>query len=716
MYKENLMKRRLIITLAVASCVATFGSQQVLAIGKSEAAAVEKSFDDLKQALLKRDGQKIIAQLTPGTMEMFDGCRKLALTPDKAELSLLSQIEVIIGYQAYWRIPRQELQSMSATNLFLWATRNGIVDIHSFMSVDLDHLQRAGSRVTACVKNGDMVLTNAVVSFECIDGEWKLDFRDLILSSDALLTPVRNAMGLSKSEMAVMAIERINRQPIQMLRELLLSPNARKLVAQLRNAGPARVYESALSELAEGRQRDAEAILNMFVDIHTNDQRLIFAQAVCSRSRWSKETSTWQFNHVLEMDPTTLEGNCARYILDLDGRKRVPENMNSLHLLITRNPDNPLLLWLMAMECRDNFKLTDETTYSRSAAQCYRQMLKMWKVGPVLVHQTFANVLSEELDQQEEALKHRRIAVEMEPASWTYFGLANTLYSMKKYGEANEAYKKLVELDPHSVDHWRNWADCLYDQKLYDECIDKCKKALECDPSFFRAYNTWGNCLDSQGKYEPAKEKYRKSIALNPAYRIGYINYIRILENHGDHAEARRMQEQLDKIQPKHSGSISTNLTAAPRATFLGKLKGADLPALSAIFGKLEKGKMKRGDVTAYDAKAWHERWNISLWMHKDKNLEILIVCKCKEKQATLAQWKTALLKDFGIKADRVRLKREVNPSLGVIYEVELIGCAPEVRKVAILVKAGALLDPAGSTLEALQESAIVSSDMMIML
>jgi len=68
-----------------------------------------------------------------------------------------------------------------------------------------------------------------------------------------------------------------------------------------------------------------------------------------------------------------------------------------LRTLIQQNPNIPLLLWLMGIECQDNFKLTGKKIYAREGEKSYQTLLKQWDVGPVLLHQTYANILAEQL-------------------------------------------------------------------------------------------------------------------------------------------------------------------------------------------------------------------------------------------------------------------------------------------------------------------------------
>ncbi|OGV57619.1 MAG: hypothetical protein A2283_04285 [Lentisphaerae bacterium RIFOXYA12_FULL_48_11] len=326
------------------------------------------------------------------------------------------------------------------------------------------------------------------------------------------------------------------------------SPAVRREVTTLSKVPTEERYNAVIKKLSDGKQEEAEELLESLVRKFPEDQRLAFMQAVCSRSRWAKSRAAWQLDRVLNLNPATIEGNCARYVLEIDKRRNVAENMNGLRLLLQKNADDPFLLWIMAVVCRDNYRLTDQTTYSLEAVECYRKLLKKFDVGPVLVHQTLANVLSEELDRDEEALVHRRIAVELEPEAWTYQGLANTLSALKKYDEANKTYEKLVSMEPYDADYWFNWANSLSRQKCYSASIAKCEKVLELDKGRYDAVNRWGYCLEMRGDLNDALKKYDQAIAMNPVHAYAYNAAARVLTALNKPAEAQKYRDKLKTI------------------------------------------------------------------------------------------------------------------------------------------------------------------------
>jgi tetratricopeptide (TPR) repeat protein len=347
------------------------------------------------------------------------------------------------------------------------------------------------------------------------------------------------------------------------------------------------VYDAVTDELSSGRQGDAEDLLEVFVGIHTNDQRLAFAQAVCTRSRFSKLKAGWQFRRVLDMDPRTVEGKCARYMLDLDDRREVERSFKGLHFLAEENPNNPLLHWMIGVQCRDHYRHAHRTERSAEGAAAYKLVLELFDVGPVLVHQTYANMLSEELQRHEEALKHRRIAVKLETKPWTLQGLANTLKFLGEFEEANRTYATLIELEPNDAKNWSCWADSFRAEQKWDECIARCKKALEIDPGYYAARNKWGIALEKQGKFREALLQFEETIQVHPVDRYAYSAAARVLRKLGEDDKADEFIERKAQIHGKHRADNPTSRIVVSAALTQGYEPTTDLNTVSLSDGHI---------------------------------------------------------------------------------------------------------------------------------
>ena len=64
----------------------------------------------------------------------------------------------------------------------------------------------------------------------------------------------------------------------------------------------------------------------------------------------------------------------------------------------------------------------------------------------------------------------------------------------------------------------------MRDLKRYEEAEAAFRKAIELNPSDAEAYSNLGNLLNDLKRYEEAEAAYRKAIELNPSYAEAYSN------------------------------------------------------------------------------------------------------------------------------------------------------------------------------------------------
>lgn len=190
--------------------------------------------------------------------------------------------------------------------------------------------------------------------------------------------------------------------------------------------------------LAAGKTKEAKAFRNDHADELYRAQRALFLHGALIRSRFNISGAESVFQTVFAIDSKTRAAQCALCVLRLDSLQQVQSSQApvdkafaELKKLGEGHPNDLMLPWMLAVECRH---------WDRNAegAAVYELILSRWNPGPALVHQTYANLL-DNLGRFEEALVERHKVVSMEPCSWSYTGLANTLTNLKRYDEAAKA-------------------------------------------------------------------------------------------------------------------------------------------------------------------------------------------------------------------------------------------------------------------------------------
>ena len=243
---------------------------------------------------------------------------------------------------------------------------------------------------------------------------------------------------------------------------------------------------------------------------YSDKQRLLFLLAACRRSRFDIEGAIPIFGLVYECGRETTAGKCALHVLHLDSgtyrqrdKKAIDSEFADFGRLADANPEDTIVRWMVAVQCRS-------WNRNEEGVEHYRKILQKWNPGPVLVHQTYANLL-DQVKQFDEALIERRKAVEMEPAGWSYDGMANTLHNMGRLKEATEAHIRAVRLNPTRSSYWSNWASTLFSEGNYAEAIAMSKRAIELNTQDRLAWKIWGKSLTWQGHVIDAAFKYKEA-------------------------------------------------------------------------------------------------------------------------------------------------------------------------------------------------------------
>jgi tetratricopeptide (TPR) repeat protein len=133
--------------------------------------------------------------------------------------------------------------------------------------------------------------------------------------------------------------------------------------------------------------------------------------------------------------------------------------------------------------------------------------------------------------------------------AWTNLGVI--LDDMKRFDEAEEAYKRAIEIDPDYAQAWYNLGVLLYDMKRFDEALDACKKALEIDPDYAKAWYNLGLLLDDMKRFDEAEEAYKRAIEIDPDYAPAWSNLGGLLKQLEKYDEALDACKKALEIDPE---------------------------------------------------------------------------------------------------------------------------------------------------------------------
>lgn len=271
-------------------------------------------------------------------------------------------------------------------------------------------------------------------------------------------------------------------------------------------------YDKAISLLARGRQLDAEAVSFEASEQFSDSQRLQFLSGVLLRSRFEMSTAVGFFARTKELEGNTVLSRAASITVTMDLGLVTETGFQALEDLIENDPEEILIRWLYAIEA------TARGLHVEEGKRQFEYILTDWPVAPIMVHQSYARLLSVELDESERALDHRMLAAELEPNAETYQGLANTLKKLQRYADADNVYSKLVEMDPENQIVWMQWGTCLFYQGDFAAAAMKFEQAHTLYPADVFSLIFEGRCLEEQGQPEEGFKKYQQAVEAVPSH------------------------------------------------------------------------------------------------------------------------------------------------------------------------------------------------------
>ncbi len=283
--------------------------------------------------------------------------------------------------------------------------------------------------------------------------------------------------------------------------------------------------------LSAGRQAEAEGLIKSAVKTYRDDIRILFAKAVIDRSRWcNKDAAQVWFAMARKAQENESLSRAAWLSMQLDQYKDVEKNMAELIRLSDEHPDEIFLLWIGAIQCREQSKRVRVSPNMKQdmaelGRQRYEKLLKKFRLGPVMVHQTYANILAETLKDYEPALEHRILAVSMEANSWSLYGMGNTLVSMGKNEWGCAVLARVVRRNPYDAKYVNRLGDALYNMARYDEALEKYYTSVKLKPREGYLWEDLGDCLNKLGKKKEMFKAYQRAVELRYDGALGDLGW-----------------------------------------------------------------------------------------------------------------------------------------------------------------------------------------------
>jgi serine/threonine-protein kinase len=214
-----------------------------------------------------------------------------------------------------------------------------------------------------------------------------------------------------------------------------------------------------------------------------------------------------------------------------------------LRLAVTARPVQVVLLVALGklLEREGPSRLTEAIGYYRAARS--RHPFLGIALGRVL-H------AAGKADEAEEVLQElaRQPAHDRDPA--LFLNLSFTLFSRRKYIEAEAASRKATHFQPDFAGAHFNLGNALLAQERYGEAEAAYRKTLDLKPRWAEAQSQLGNALSRRGNHGEAEAAYRKAIDLKPDLAAAYNNLGSVLMRQQRYGEAEAALRKAIDLNP----------------------------------------------------------------------------------------------------------------------------------------------------------------------
>ena len=211
----------------------------------------------------------------------------------------------------------------------------------------------------------------------------------------------------------------------------------------------------------------------------------------------------------------------------------------------------------------------------RDAITFYSHIISFNPAAPTF-HRNLANALLR-AERREEALAASRIEVDRFPGdakAHNTHGVA--LRALDRLDEAEESFRRALELDPDHQNALHNMAEMRKGQGRFADSVRWYREVLDIDPKSARANSGMGDALTRLGRHEEAIQTYRGIFEADPEYAPAHAGIGFALLGLKRYGEARDALARAISLQPDSPANADRHVAMGRASQELGLMETAE--------------------------------------------------------------------------------------------------------------------------------------------
>jgi tetratricopeptide (TPR) repeat protein len=136
-------------------------------------------------------------------------------------------------------------------------------------------------------------------------------------------------------------------------------------------------------------------------------------------------------------------------------------------------------------------------------------------------------------------------------AASAHLRIGNAYMAQGKFGNAEVAFERAVNLNPSDAESYNNLGEALGELKQYPRALEAFNKAISLDAKLLKAKYNQAVSYDRMGNFHYSEFVFRNLIKSNPAYSLSYDGLAVTLSKAGRAKEAIAFHEKAIALDPR---------------------------------------------------------------------------------------------------------------------------------------------------------------------